>query len=310
MKFKHAFSVLAAVVLLFSFSCQSRDPKLSGVWSSVGYGRQMIISDSTVALYDTFSGGCVLSTTISFDAFSEMTEVLQLSKNRLTIKVGLTNYEFTRNTAGTLPCNKQVVTNDPLSNFDALWNTFNENYSSFETRNTDWEEMREKYRPMLSKQSTDTELYMVLSQMISELHDGHVFLDAPDSVKNIAGSETGNQLADLKQKVSTHICSAYLDKVHSYNMGNLVWGTIDGNVGYIQINTFEDLANYGISADLPEDEFWKAYWEAAESSENYTNDVLRSFAGEMESVFKNLKNTDFCIIDLRFNNGGYDQAGL
>ncbi|WP_439484372.1 S41 family peptidase [Cyclobacterium plantarum] len=310
MKYKGIKTIVIVLVLNFLYSCHNSEPELSGVWSSVGYGKQMIIKDSTVILYDTYSGGCALFAEIPPKVFSNISEILNLTHDSLKIKVGLTVYEFTRANPEISPCNKQLIKNDPHSNFDALWNSFNENYSSFDLRGIDWDKMKEHYRPMLSDQSSDYELYSVLSQMISELKDGHVFLDAPDSIKNEPGIVYDNRIGDLRKRVISQINSKYIEKVHSYNKGNLIWGTIDGSIGYIQINNFEDLANYNISDSLSEDEFWEAYWEAAENRQSYTQDVLESFNNQMSLIIENLKSTEFCIIDVRFNSGGFDEAGL
>ncbi|MEQ6121015.1 S41 family peptidase [Reichenbachiella sp. MALMAid0571] len=310
MKHKYVIIIVGILILNIFYSCHDSEPELSGVWSSVGYGKQMIITDSTVTLYDTFSGGCALFAEIPPKVFSNISEILNLTHDSLKIKVGLTVYEFTRTNPKISPCNKQLIKNDPLSNFDALWNSFNENYSSFELRSIDWGKMKEHYRPMLTSQSSDFELYSVLHQMISELKDGHVFLDAPDSIKNEPGTVFDNRIGDLRKKIISQINSKYLDKVHNYNKGNLIWGKIDGNIGYIQINNFEDLANYDLSDSLSEEEFWEAYWEAAETSQSYTKDVLAGLNKLMEIIIKDFKSTEFCIIDVRFNSGGFDQAGL
>jgi len=310
MKYKGMKIVMIVLILNLLYNCSNSEKELVGVWSSVGYGKQLIITDSTITFYDTFLGGCSLFSVIPKNVFNNIAEILSLTHDSLRIKVGLTVYEFTRANSDIPPCNNQLIRNDPLSNFDALWNTFNENYSSFDIRNINWDKMKEHYRPMLSDQSSDYELYSILSQMISELKDGHVFLDAPDSIKSEPGIVYENRISDLRKKVISQINSKYLDDIHNYSKGNLVWGTIDGNIGYIQINNFEDLANYNISDSLSEDAFWEAYWETAENSRSYTQDVLESFNKLMSTIFDNLKSTDFCIIDVRFNNGGFDQAGL
>ena len=298
------------MILNSLFSCHDSDQELAGVWSSAGYGKQMIITDSTITLYDTFSGGCALFAEIPRKVFSNISEILNLTHDSLRLKVGLTIYEFTRTNSEITPCNKQLIKNDPLSNFDALWNTFNENYSSFDLRNIDWDKMKERYRPMLTSQSSDYELYSVLNQMISELRDGHVFLEAPDRIKNETRIIPDNRVGNLRKEIISRINSKYLDEIHDYNKGNVIWGTIKGNIGYVQINNFEDLANYNISNSLPEKEFWEAYWKAAESSQNYTKDVLISFNNLMGTIIGDFKSTEFCIIDVRFNSGGFDQAGL
>ena len=147
MKYKHNIIIGIIVIVNSLYSCRDSGQELNGVWSSVGYGKQMIITDTTVTLYDTFSGGCAFFAEIPPKNFRNISEILNLTHDSLKIKVGLTVYDFTRDNSDIPRCNNQRIKNDPLSNFDALWNTFNENYSSFDLRNIDWNKMKEHYRP-------------------------------------------------------------------------------------------------------------------------------------------------------------------
>ena len=65
-----------------------------------------------------------------------------------------------------------------VENFDALWNTFNERYAFFELRGVDWKAQYEKYRPKVTKNTTDEELYGLICEMLKPLKDGHVNLKA------------------------------------------------------------------------------------------------------------------------------------
>ncbi|MTI32520.1 S41 family peptidase, partial [Xanthovirga aplysinae] len=224
-------------------------------------------------------------------------------------RIGFTNYDFIRSTSESDLCKKNLVDNNPVSNFDVLWHTFNENYPSFDLRGIDWDSMRQKYRSKLNAKSTDLELYAVLNKMISELNDGHVFLEIPESLEDEIGIEQENT-DGLRENVISEINSKYLDSVKTYNQGNINWGIIDGNIGYIQINDFEDLANYNINKHLSKEDFWDEYWNEAEQSENYSKDVLGSFKNRMATIFDDIKATKSCIIDVRFNGGGFDQVGL
>ena len=302
----------AAAILLLNcfFSCSDKEPALEGVWDSSGYGKQMVVTDSMVTLYDTYSGGCALFAELPRNVFNDISEIVNLTGDSLEIKVGMTVYEFTRKGPDAGTCSDLLSKSDPLSNFDALWNTFNENYSSFELRGIDWEKTGTHYRSMLTEQSTDKELYSVLSQMISELNDGHVFLEAPDMITGDTGASYYDRALRLRKSVISGISSTYLDEIHDYDKGNIVWGTIDGSIGYIQINDFEDLADYGISDSLSEEEFREAYQEAAGKSRDYTKDVLTGLNRLMGVITGDLKSTECCIIDVRFNSGGFDKAGL
>lgn len=310
MKLQRIIIVTFALILGNLCGCSDQDIELTGVWDSIGYGKQLIVTDSTVTLYDTFSGGCALFGKLPKNVFDSMSEILNLTADSLKIKVGLTVYEFTRTGSDMGPCNERLAKDDPLSNFDALWNTFNENYSSFDLRGIDWNQLRDRYRPMLTKQSSETELYSVLHQMLSELHDGHVFIEAPDSIKKEPDELSDYSIVDLRKTVISSINSKYLDNINHYNKGNLNWGIINGNIGYIQINNFEDLANYHIQESLSEEEFWEAYWEAADNSQDYLKDVIAGLNQQMEVILEDLRSTEFCIIDVRFNSGGFDKAGL
>lgn len=310
MKFQRIIIVTFVLIVSSLCGCSDKEPALTGVWDSIGYGKQMIVTDSIVTLYDTFSGGCALFGKLPKNVFDNISETLDLTADSLKIKVGLTVYEFTRTGSGIGPCYERLAKDDPLPNFDALWNTFNENYSSFDLRGIDWNQLRDRYRPMLTKQSSENELYSVLNQMISELHDGHVFIDAPDSVKNNPDVTFDNGIDALRKTVISDIDSKYLDKINHYNKGNVNWGIINGNIGYLQINNFEDLANYPINDSLSEEDFWEAYWEAAENSQDYLKDVLTGLNKLMKVIIGDFKSTKFCIIDVRFNSGGFDKAGL
>jgi C-terminal processing protease CtpA/Prc len=236
-------------------------------------------------------------------------EVIKFTSDSLQIKFGFTKYDFIRATSKSRVCTENSVDNNPVSNFDALWQTFNENYSSFNLRGIDWKKMKLKYRSKLNSQSTDLELYSVLKEMTSELKDGHVSIQKPESLEDEIKAN-GTDTAELRELVISEINSKYLDSLRTYNKGKVNWGIINKRIGYIQINDFEDLANYQIDENLSTEEFWDEYWKKAGESESYLKDVLSGFDNQLTTIFDDIKNTRICIIDIRFNGGGFDQAGL
>jgi len=310
MKLKITFFL--SIFLLVFYACQEKqsvEPKLEGVWNSIGYGHQLIIADSTIAVYDTNKNGCILSVKLPKAFLENYYEVTKLTSDSLEVKLGFTKYDFIRSTSKSVVCNENSVDDNPVSNFDTLWDTFDENYASFNLRGIDWEKMKEKYRPKLNAQSTDIELYAVLKEMISELKDGHVSIELPDSLEDEIVSN-GIDNGELRELVISEINSKYFDSVKTYNKGNVNWAIINNKIGYIQINDFEDLANYQIDEKLSAEEFWNEYWDKAGESENYPKDVMSSFEKQLATIFDDIKNTKACIIDIRFNGGGFDQAGL
>jgi len=68
---------------------------------------------------------------------------------------------------------------DPLENFDHLWSQADRLYSYFELKGINWNEVRSRYRPLLSATSSEQELFDVMAAMLNELRDDHTNLAAP-----------------------------------------------------------------------------------------------------------------------------------
>ncbi|MEM1003016.1 MAG: S41 family peptidase, partial [Bacteroidota bacterium] len=120
------------------------------------------------------------------------------------------------------------------------------------------------------------------------------------------------QWDELNQKVDTidyeelavhKILDRYVTGVQKYNTGQVAWGLITDDIAYIQFNGMDGLANY-------EFESISDYWEIAEESDDYVADVIEGTHYIADKIVKDIENTKSCIIDLRFNGGGYDLVGL
>ena len=66
----------------------------------------------------------------------------------------------------------------PEKNFEALWKTFHERYAFFKLRGVDWQKQHKTYRPKVTKDTTDVQLFTILCDMLKPLKDGHVNLKA------------------------------------------------------------------------------------------------------------------------------------
>ena len=70
---------------------------------------------------------------------------------------------------------------DPEKNFEALWKTFYKRYPFFDLRKVDWKKQYSTFRPKVTKDITDDELFDIFCRMIDPLDDGHVELIAKAS---------------------------------------------------------------------------------------------------------------------------------
>lgn len=71
---------------------------------------------------------------------------------------------------------------DPLTNFDHLWNEVDKKYSYFNFKKIDWTVVKNKYRPLLSANTNEEELFKVFADMLNELKDDHVNLRSPFNI--------------------------------------------------------------------------------------------------------------------------------
>ena len=304
--------ILLLAILIVIYSCEEKPqgtPGLKGVWNTIGYGKQFVVTDSIVEIYHLYEGGCSFDSQMPKDLFEKKYPVTRLTIDSLTIHVGITNYNFRRSNSKSAFCEKNFRSENPIVNFDALWNTFNEYYPSFELRGIDWQKSREKYRSRLDTRSTDLELYTVLYEMTSELNDGHVRIEIPENLENLFGKHH-DEMKGLRDEVISKINTKYVQNLKTYNKGNLNWGIIDGNIGYIQINAFDELANYAIDNNLPRKEFWETYKNKAGEYANPSAADLNGIKQQMPKIFDDIKHTNSCILDVRFNGGGWDAVGL
>lgn len=69
-----------------------------------------------------------------------------------------------------------IAPQDPIGNFESLWKTIDEHYCYFEEKGIDWDEVYQKYRPLVKDDTNYIKLYSICAAMLDELKDGHVNL--------------------------------------------------------------------------------------------------------------------------------------
>lgn len=68
--------------------------------------------------------------------------------------------------------------NDPVGNFESLWQTIDSHYCFFREKGIDWDSIHSVYRPLVDDETDFIELYSICSAMLDELRDGHVNLSS------------------------------------------------------------------------------------------------------------------------------------
>lgn len=165
--------------------------------------------------------------------------------------------------------------NTPNDNFEILWKEFDRMYAMFEVKNIDWDQVYAIYKPKVNDSMSGDELFDVISEMLAELNDGHVWMIKPDPgfrrfdsgpVYPEGDFDLGLVRSKLKEEFS----------IGDSQKPDIIYGKIDGEIGYIY------LENLGLTP---------AFYREA-----------------LEHILPYMKDTKGLILDARGIEGGYDRS--
>jgi hypothetical protein len=178
-------------------------------------------------------------------------------------------------------CDKMLLPdetpNNPVSNFDDLWNAYDQMYGGFIVKNIDWDSVYTVYRPQINENSSDEDLYLVLTQMLDILYDNHVYLMPANC--NLGMYQSGI-LGDLKT-CNDFSVSAVKDNYLSDEKvleDAIFYGKLSDDIGYIYIGSMGKSEKYYINA--------------------------------MDEIINSLSDTKAIVVDIRSNEGGMDQNSV
>ncbi len=284
----------------------------NGTWISRGYGWVVEIDSKTIKMYDITKISCKASVEYPIEMLSEG---LSVSDDVLSFKRGITIHTFDRISRLPELCTKKrskKALKDPEYNFEVLWHTFNEQYVYFKERRVDWQKSYEKYRPRINNQTKKDELFATCYQMLEDLEDGHVRIGASEKIMKKAIAKTGYKNtpdADFKGLRRT-IVSKYLKNYNTHNLSRTIWGKINEQVGYVQVNSMMVQGDYGITEGMTSKEAKKMYYKTLAKSPDQMENEINGMNKTMLKILSELGETEHLILDLRFNGGGKDVVGL
>lgn len=154
---------------------------------------------------------------------------------------------------------------NPRGNFEALWTILDEHYCFFKEKGVDWDAVHDKYSRRIDDGMTREELFIVCSDMLDELRDGHVNLTAPFNT-----SFYRKWWSDYPQNFSSRIIEESYFNFNYRQSSGMMYGILNENIGYIRYSSF--------STPIGE--------------------------GNLDNALYFLRNTSALIIDIRDNGGG------
>lgn len=122
---------------------------------------------------------------------------------------------------------------NPQGNLSALWTIMDEHYCFFEEKGVDWAAVREKYAPRMASGMSESQQFEVMTDMLSELRDGHV---------NLYTSFNTGRYWSWRENYPTNFSDTLLRKYlkTDYLMaGGVDYTILDDNVGYLRYESFQ-----------------------------------------------------------------------
>ncbi|MFC1724833.1 S41 family peptidase [candidate division KSB1 bacterium] len=162
---------------------------------------------------------------------------------------------------------------EPENNFEHLWKTFDRDYGIFLPKRVDWKALYKVYRPKVTPETTDDELFDIMAAMLGHLNDNHVGL------RNSSRSFAAGMLQQIKNEgfSLSLIKEKYLKNNFTPKLnGRFHYGFLAEDIGYFHFSGFR-----GVSES----------------------------AAVVDEIVEKFKNCKSIVIDIRNNFGGNDQVG-
>lgn len=342
--------VLIPMILFSILNCSTpkKNDSINGYWMQEGYGVYLEISDSIYKMYDVTEMSCQPSASGSINNWSDSLSTLldlynisSVNSQSMVLEYGITSYKFNKLSAPLKRCDSPIIESaDPKLNFDVFWHTFKENYAYSKIRKVDWDMLYEENIPLITKETSQVELFGYIAEILDAIKDEHISLRVPDSISNAylairvppeqqenpsENLHKGNTpeknvtYKDPRSKAMKRVMELFPEtKFKSYHKDLIRWGKLNNSIGYIQINGFNGFSKEVVINDtLDHDDYWEKHWQlvfkAVEDGKTlgqYLRDEVSGMKRIKESILSEFSKSSGLIIDLRFNPGGTDKVAL
>ncbi len=184
----------------------------------------------------------------------------------------------------------------PEKDFETFWTIFKNNYAFFQLKGVKWDSSYTKFRPLVTKKTTQKELVSILGQMVEPLKDGHITISKGEEIlfKSTKPSYFKQEFKGFEKEFWQTVYKTLEDNNFSVIKGigpvfkdeNLYYVSKSSNVGYIRITRC--FAN-------PESVF----------DDKKEIDDTKLMLTIFDSILNTLSFTKSIIIDIRANGGGH-----
>ena len=307
-------------ITIKSGNSKSLNASVKGVWKSVGNSFLLDARNDSIILYSTTSQHCYPERNAYLTGLLNNSAQFKIDSQKDTLFIYL--QDFGENTTllqsenkyyrlSGVPENCGDLTDAQKSNqeflFDLFWLTLKENYANSSERNINWNDIYLTYRPKIFPLSTKYDLFDIMGQIVTLTKDQHTKIIAENGeTKQYRGEPSSRLLRDsFENQDSIKVFNDYIDKFFQTNYqnisddilqykgrrvanGKIEWGDATPSIGYISIYSF-------------------TRFTVDDAARPHQIDTLNHYMSEIMKAFQNKKAI---IVDVGFNFGGYDAAGL
>jgi carboxyl-terminal processing protease len=307
------------------YSCQPNNqsvPSKDGVWRSIGYGKILKIESEKYSFYDITQNACL---PVQQGNISTFGMGLTFGIDTLSILKGTGLYQYIRVKDIPELCNQSLSEDkkkDPIYNFEVMAKTIEAHFAYFERNQINWDSLYNASKAKITSETTEPELYLVLEEIIDALRDNHGSIEPADDVYE--------QAEILRSKPEENLSTKELPEYGDFQIGQMVaesflandmtsdtwlmhWGKMEHNIGYIQVKSMWLFADLNLADSLIEKNgFVDTYAEAFSkmNERDYIEQEKRGISSIMERIMNDLKDTEYIILDVRFNGGGQDAVSM
>ena len=183
----------------------------------------------------------------------------------------------------------------PYGNFEVFAQTFKERYAGFYSHQVNWTAMVASAQANLTADTTSSQLFSVFENLLAPLKDLHTSISASDLKRTSqefwrAGPaevmKRGSDALDEAevQRLFAQVAVSYVrGELHNFCNGQIQYGHLTNNIGYLRILSFDDYSKSG--------------------------DNLLALEAALDQIIPDIRSGAL-VVDVRLNIGGDDQLGV
>lgn len=297
-------------------------PTVHGVWQKTGYGSLWQLEQNRLQIFNLNKFGCVRQADHPATEVQALTPQLQLSNNgnQLTLAEDFGLFGQMQRLEQ-LPASCLQPMNgvqNSATNFEFFWQDIQQYYAFLAERNLDWEQLYRQYQPLFANASAEQQ-QQYYQEIISKFADAHLVLGSADGPllqsyarrglfaqrdADAAGASDDadmfDQLDEYQQLLQQHSAALLLAPglQATQTTDALHYGMLPGNIGYLRINRLSGLNQADPTSLQP------TAWL------RFVRDDVKAASAVLQELQPWLAQTNGLVLDLRFNQGGFDAVAL